>query len=354
VRRVHVVIPEGVDDVERRSGGNVYDRRVCDGLRARGWDVREVEVPGGWPSPAASARRALASRLAALDDGELVVVDGLLTAGAHEVLVSQTPRLAVVVLVHLPLGLGGEADDGPERAVLSAAAAVVTTSAWTRRWLLEAYVLNERRVHVAEPGVDPGDLAPGSTTGLELLCVAAVTPHKGQDVLLAALARLRDVPWRCRCVGSTERDPAFSSALARVARSRGLAERFVLTGNRSGPGVDHAYARSVVLVLPSRVETYGLVVTEALARGLPVIASEVGGVPEALGTDSRGARPGLLVPPDDEHALAGALRSWVEDAHLRSRLRRSASERRSTLRRWATTAETFARVLDGVASCVGR
>jgi glycosyltransferase involved in cell wall biosynthesis len=104
-----------------------------------------------------------------------------------------------------------------------------------------------------------------------------------------------------------------------------------------------------VLVLPSRGETYGLVVTEALARGLPVIAAEVGGVPEALGYGADGTRPGLLVPPDDPDALRDALRGWLEDADLRRRLRRAARERRVSLSRWSKTTSVVADVLAGVA-----
>ena len=102
------------------------------------------------------------------------------------------------------------------------------------------------------------------------------------------------------------------------------------------------------IVLASRAETYGMVVTEALARGLPVIATEVGGVTEALGQGAGGFRPGLLVPPDDPMALAGALRSWLGDAELRAGLRQAAGERRDSLCGWSTTASIIAGVLSGV------
>ena len=88
-----------------------------------------------------------------------------------------------------------------------------------------------------------------------------------------------------------------------------------------------------------RGETYGMVVTEALARGLPVVASDVGGVSEALG------HGGLLVPPDDPAALATALRGWLTDAGLRERLRRAARERRETLPSWSATTSVVAGVL---------
>jgi glycosyltransferase involved in cell wall biosynthesis len=102
-----------------------------------------------------------------------------------------------------------------------------------------------------------------------------------------------------------------------------------------------------LLVLPSRAEAYGMVVTEALARGLPVVAAEVGGLPEALGHGADGIRPGLLVPPEDPAALGAALRAWLVDAGLRKRLRRAARERRESLSRWSTPTSVVADVLAG-------
>jgi glycosyltransferase involved in cell wall biosynthesis len=98
-------------------------------------------------------------------------------------------------------------------------------------------------------------------------------------------------------------------------------------------------------VLASHAETYGMVVIEALARGLPVIATEVGGVTEALGHGDDGTRPGLLVPPGDPAALGAALRDWLGDAALRGRLRRAARERRASLPGWPATASVLAGVL---------
>jgi glycosyltransferase involved in cell wall biosynthesis len=92
-----------------------------------------------------------------------------------------------------------------------------------------------------------------------------------------------------------------------------------------------------------------MVVTEALARGLPVLATEVGGVTEALGHGKDGTRPGLLVPPSDAAAVGAALRTWLSDAELRARLRRAARERRASLRRWPAITSVLAGVLAGAA-----
>jgi glycosyltransferase involved in cell wall biosynthesis len=188
---------------------------------------------------------------------------------------------------------------------------------------------------VAAPGVDAAALAPGTAAGDALLCVAAVTPDKGHDVLLDALATLDGLSWSCTCVGSLDRDPVFAAAVQRRANGR---IRF--TGPRTGPDLDRTYAAADLLVLPSHAETYGMVVTEALARGVPVIATDVGGVSEALGDG------GLLVPAGDPAALGAALRSWLEDAELREQLRRAARERRARLRGWAATTAIVAGVLE--------
>jgi glycosyltransferase involved in cell wall biosynthesis len=212
------------------------------------------------------------------------------------------------------------------------------------------YSLRADQVHVAEPGADVAELAKGTSTAGALLSVAAVIPGKGHDVLLEALRMLVGLRWACLCVGSLERDSAFAESLRRRVVDGGMAGRVRFSGPQVEADLARIYGAADVLVLPSRGETYGMVVTEALARGLPVIAAEVGGVPEALGHGAGGARPGVLVPPDDPAALSDALRAWLEDAELRRRLRRAARERRASLSRWSTTTSVVADVLTGVAS----
>jgi glycosyltransferase involved in cell wall biosynthesis len=351
VKTVHVVVPGGIDDAARPSGGNVYDRRICNGLAALGWDVHEHEVDGGWPWPDDEAQRALVCMIAEMPDGGVVLIDGLIASTVPAVLVPHAHRLVLVVLIHLPLGDGPPGHDvadarSRECAVLTAATAIITTSAWTRDLLLNRYPLRPDNVVVAEPGVDPAELAPGTADGGQLLCVAAVTPHKGHDVLLAALAAVHELPWRCVLVGTLDRDPDFADLLRRRAHEAGIGDRILFAGPRTGGELDLAYAAADVLVVPSLGETYGMVVTEALARGLPVIASDVGGLPHALGRTADGRRrPGLLVAPGDAPALAAALSGWLRNAELREGLRMAAQERRATLSDWRVTVERVAHVL---------
>ena len=387
---VHVVVPAWIDDPARPSGGNTYDRRICSGLARSGWDVRLHRIRGDWPAPTAADLTALAAVLHDMAGGALVLMDGLIGSAALPVLQPLAARLRLVVLIHLPLGVSvtpggagsvaeaaeaagaagtGSADDGgraatahAERSVLALAAAVITTSPWTRRWLLDRYGLPPDTVHTAVPGVDAAEPSCPSPGGGRLLCVAAVAPVKGHDVLVAALAGLRDSAWHVRCVGSVSTDPAFAAGLRTRVADAGLAGRVEWSGALTGPQLRAAYADADVLLVPSRVETYGMVATEALARGVPVIGSAVGGLPDAVGAVSAERRglpdavgavavrtPGLLVPPDNPAALRDALRRWLSEPALRADLRAAASARRVQLRSWAVTTADVARVLVGVA-----
>jgi glycosyltransferase involved in cell wall biosynthesis len=355
---VYVVMPADVDRVSVASGGNVYDRRACEGL-ARSRSVFEIPVAGAWPRPDRTARTRLAAALAALPDGAVVLMDGLVACGVPGVVVPEAERLRLAVLVHLPLADETERPGAPrpgdldtlERETLRAARAVITTGRRAASRLADHHGLDPRRVHVAAPGTDPAPLATGTEDGTRLLCVASVTPRKGHDLLVRALAEIADRPWTCECVGPLRRD------LDQVARVRAiigeygpdLAERIRFAGPRTGDRLAAAYAASDLLVLPSRAETYGMVVTEALARGLPVVATEVGGVPEALGRAPGGDLPGILVPPEDPSALAAALERWLTDPDLRRNLRQAAADRRTTLPTWDDTARSLTTVLDRLA-----
>jgi len=348
VKAVHFVVPDGVDDPTRPSGGNAYDCYLCRGLTSIGWSVHAHPVPGPWPRPDAESFAALDGVLRRIPDDAIVLLDGLVASTAPEVLIPQAGRLGLVVLVHMPIGHrpADRAGDARMRegAILSIAAAVVTTSAWTRRRLLELYQLPADRLHVAEPAVDAAELATGTATGEALLCVAAVTFDKGYDVLLDALATMKDLSWRCVCAGSLERDPAFVERLRR-SLDGGLGDRVSFPGPQTGADLNRTYAAADVMVLASRAETYGMVVIEALARGMPVIATDIGGVTEALGHDGAGIRPGLLIPPDDPAALGSALRAWLGNAELRGQLRHAARERRKSLPGWQRPSSVIADVL---------
>jgi glycosyltransferase involved in cell wall biosynthesis len=153
-------------------------------------------------------------------------------------------------------------------------------------------------------------------------------------------------------VGSLDRDPRFVERLRRRSADTGTADRIRFAGPRTGEQLRRCYQAADVLFRSSRFEAYGMVVTEALGFGLPVIAASVGGVPEALGTTDHGP-PGMLVPPDDPDALGEAIGTWLRDPLLRARLRRAARERRQALEGWEGTARHVAEALVAAGSRPG-
>ncbi|MER5715907.1 glycosyltransferase family 4 protein [Streptomyces sp. NPDC002132] len=352
LRTVHFVMPGGVDDPANPSGGNAYDRRLCLDLPGFGWQVHKHLVSGEWPRPGAAAGHELARTLRELPDGTIVLMDGLVACGVPEIVVPEAERLRLVILVHLPLGdergIAPEVAaqlDAKEREVLRAVPAVVATSEWAVRRLVSHHGLAPEKVHVAAPGADIAPLASGTDGVSRLLCVAAVTPRKGQHRLIEALAAVTDLPWTCSCVGGLGQDPEYVDHLRRLIAKYGLEDRLELAGPKAGAELDAAYARADLMVLTSYAETYGMAVTEALARGIPVLATDVGGLPEAVGRAPDGGVPGILVPPEDPVALAAELRGWFGEADVRRRLKAAARGRRAALNGWASTAQSLAGVL---------
>ncbi|MGX2993637.1 glycosyltransferase family 4 protein [Streptomyces sp. JNUCC 64] len=354
-RPVCFVMPGPVPGRSAPSGGDVYDRRVGLDLSGFGWDVRTHTVPGTWPRPDALATARLAHLLAGLPDGSVVLLDGLVACGVPEVVVPEAERLRLAVLVHLPLadetGLApvtASELDALERATLRAASAVLATSDWAAQRLVDHHGLARRRVHVALPGTDIAPPATGTDGVSRLLCVASVTPRKGQHRLVRALATVADLPWTCVCVGGLDRAPDYVDRLRALIAHHGLTDRIRLAGPMTGAELHASYAEADLMVLASRAETYGMAVTEALAHGVPVLVNDVGGLPEAVGRAPDGALPGVLLPPDDPDALGTAVRRWFEEHDERQRLKSAARLRRTSLHGWATTARGVSGVLEGL------
>jgi glycosyltransferase involved in cell wall biosynthesis len=351
-RPVFLIVP---GRLETRTGGYEYDRRMVEGLRALGWPVEVRELDGSFPQPTPAALEEAARVLAAIPDGATVLVDGLALGAMPAEALHEQRRLRLVALVHALLaahvGLRpavAAAREASERRALAATRMVVVTGRSTAVSLAH-YAVPPERIILIEPGTDRAALAraplrPARALPLRLLSVATISAGKGHTILVAALARLASTAWRLTVVGSVERDPEAVADLRRAIRAHDLDERVHLVGELGGVELDAQWNNADVFVLATLSETYGMAVAEALARGLPVVSTTTGAIPELVG-----ASAGLLVPPGDPDALAGVLAQVVDDAALRGRLAAGARLARERLPTWDDAFDRMALVLERAA-----
>jgi glycosyltransferase involved in cell wall biosynthesis len=337
-------------DLDTPTGGYAYDKRMIAELRQLGWDVEVIDLGNEFPRPSDAASEAAFAKLKAVPQGMPLVIDGLAFGTMFVIARRLALRRKLVALVHHPLAL--ESGLTPteaatfqkmERIALGAAGRTVTTSQTTARVLMSHYAVPERRLIVAPPGTDK--VAPARGSGgagpLALLAVGALVPRKGYDVLVAALATLADLPWRLTIAGDRTRDPATAQRLeADIARA-GLTGRITLAGAVPDERLDALYDGADLFVLPSRYEGYGMGFAAAIARGLPVIGTDAGAIPETVPADA-----GILVPPDNVPALAAALYRLITDARERGRLAAAARSAAAQLPTWADSAVLFSRALE--------
>jgi len=346
----HWLVPGAPD---QWTGGHLFNTRIIAQLRAAQQPVTIVSLPGSFPAVDALTLLQARQRVARLPDAAVVIIDGLAYGALPELWAAERRRLRLIALCHLPLaeetGLPPQLAtqlEARERWSLESAASVIVTSAHCAELLRNAGVPSAR-LAVVEPGVAPPVTRAVSAAdqsslaaALKLLCVANVTPRKGHDVLIEALGMLRDLDWRCALVGSLESNPQFVAELRERAAARGIASRLDWVGAVPPEEIDRWYARSDLMVIASRFETYGMVVTEAVAAGLPVLCSDAGALPDTLPAGS-----GLLFEAASPRALADRLGGLIANRARLADLRDGACRAAKALPDWAHAARQMHQVV---------
>ena len=339
-------------DLTLATGGYAYDRHVLAGLAVHGVAAVHVALPGAYPNPTDADVAASAAVLAALPVDTTLLIDGL-AYGAFPASLLAGITQRIVALVHHPLGL--ETGVLPARAAqlialetaaLARADHIVVTSPLTKRLLVTDFAVAPDNVTVAEPGTAPAGRAAGSTSGpLHLLAVGSIVPRKGYPILIDALTGLTStVDWRLSIVGSA-RDADDAARLdSGIANSR-LSRQVEVLGTVINAELDALYATTDVFVMPSLYEGYGMVLAEAMARGLPIVCTTGGAAAETVPVAAA-----LKVPPGDPGALRKALRRVITEPQLRSTLADASWAAGQNLPRWADTCRIIATAIKGVSA----
>jgi glycosyltransferase involved in cell wall biosynthesis len=333
-------------DLNRKTGGYGYDRRVIAEASAHGVTLEPVRLADSFPFPTERERVGTIELIAALPHGIPLLIDGL-AFGAFDQAMLASLNGPVVALVHHPLAYenGTPADKAAalkisERAALRRADAIIVTSAPTRSLLMSEFDVPEAKIRVAVPGTDAAKFAHGS--GLDapvILGVGSLTPRKAWSVLIAALDLCRDADWTMHIAGTGPEH----TALAEQIETTGLGNRIHLVGEVDEAALAKHYNRADLFIMPSLYEGFGMALTEALAHGLPSIASD--GV-VALQHLPEGAAQ--TVKAGDVEALANAIKAML-DPTVRAHAAEGARAAAASLPRWDETARIITDTIRSVA-----
>lgn len=332
-------------DIDLPTGGYGYDRRLLKEWREAGIPARHLALPGSFPFPATDDVAMTGHVLASAALEETLLVDGLAFGAFPEALAARFGH-RIVALVHHPLALETGLDAAAARslrqsetAALRHARAVVVTSPPTKQVLCAEFGVPAGKIAVALPGTDPAPRTePGTGTGpVRLLAVGSIVPRKGYDVLLAALGQIADRHWTLTIAGSPDYAPATAAGLREAIGAAGFGDRITLAGAVDQARLGALYAAADIFVMPSLYEGYGMVLTEALARGLPIICTRSGAAAEALPEAAA-----LKAPPGDAMALAKGLARLIDAPSERRARADAAWAGAAALPGWRDTARTVA------------
>ncbi len=314
-------------DLAQPTGGYIYDRIVVDRLRARG---EIVDVVDAHLATAASGR------------ADVLVGDALCVRELGPLFESAPDPPRVLLVHHLPSWELERTDRDSirryEERALASSDHVVATSAMTRARLTRDH--ESLTVDVVVPGADRlARVSRVSNRGpLELLFVGSIVARKRISLLLDAVEGLPEPRPRLTLLGDPGREPAHARVVAeRIEASAALRASVTMAGVVTDDDLARRLARADALVLPSSLEGYGMVLTEALHAGLPVIAARPAA--EAASIVGHG---GVRVF-DEGRELASVLRRFATEPALRSAMRGAAES--SALPTWSGASDAFHRAL---------
>lgn len=338
-------------DYARTTGGWIYNERLLRELAALGWRITRAELPAGFPDPAARALAAALDRVTSLPPGALILADQVCLSPLAAWMQAEAGNHRFAMIVHHPQILEGSRPaevatrlDAAERGAMAAADLVIATSPLTARQVLAVYPVTRERLVVAEPGTDVYPPSPGSGGhAVHLVSLGSVIPRKRHELIVAALAGLKDLDWRLSVAGSLTMVPEHAEKLRALIAAGGLVDRVKLLGAVSGADAEALWQSADVYVAASAHEGYGMAVAEAVARQVPVVTTFSGAVGEWMPREA-----GVVVESDDVAAMAAALKGVIVDAGARARLRAGAAAARAGLATWAETAGKVDAGLRGV------
>lgn len=331
-------------DKDQRTGGFIYEATVLRVLNEIGVPTHHLQLPESFPNPSRDDMATALRLLSAVPSDQPIILDGLVFGAIDPVGLSDVTA-PIIAMIHHPLGLEtGLAPDraaylkANEAAALEHADHVIVPSPHTAQILTQAFGADPKRISIAPPGFERPNVKKTPSTPPLILSVGLLAERKGHDILLDALSDLSELEWQAVIVGKTH-DDAYAQSLYRQSAQLGLSDRVRFAGELDAYSLETLFGRAAIFALATRYEGYGMVLSEAMLFGLPIISCAAGAVPETVGD------AGILVPPDDRTEFANALRHMLEDPKARQVYAERSKARALNLPRWIDTARIFETVV---------
>lgn len=334
------------------TGGFAYDRRLIAALEMEGVQVNALSLGEGYPQPDRGALQRADETFAAIEDRATVVIDGLAYGVLEEPAARHAGRLTLIALVHHPLARETGIDaataakfKASETNALKAARAVIVTSSTTAATLAQEFAVPEAKITVIEPGLDQTAPAIGRENGAcGIISVGSLVPRKDYPTLLAALAALKHLNWHLDIAGDDTRDKACTAEVAETIAALGLGDRVTLHGALQPSDLDRLYHRADIFALTTRYEGYGMAFTEAMARGLPVVATGEGAVAATVPPQA-----GFVLAGGDSRSVSHALERLMSDRDLKTKMSEAARLHAQSLPDWQSRARILIKIMEGLA-----
>ncbi|OPL19903.1 MAG: hypothetical protein AVO35_00105 [Candidatus Aegiribacteria sp. MLS_C] len=338
------------------SGGYIFNFRMVEMLRETGFDVEVVHyrsVPRGITGSWIDSSRYVRSRAA--EYGPDLIIIGKSYQYVPLLRLSRLSRRTPVLYLMHHLEWTDSGNRVRSRLyrkyvgwLLGMADRVWSNSGNTAS-ALKGMGIPEGRIRVISPGFEKTGEPPPDRGGREgpvrLLSVGSISRRKDQETLLRACHLLDGEDFLLELAGSTSSEPSYARSIEKLAEELGLGSRTEISGSLDPERLREAYRRADILVHTASWEAFGMSILEGMWQGLPVVATDVAGIPELVADGDNG----ILVPPGEPGMLAEALRKLIFDPGLRASMGTRSREIAGGMNDWDGTDAGF---LELVEECI--
>ncbi len=334
-------------DIDTIASCYIYDKRIIEGLKRNGHYVEVLRLPDDFPFPSEESLKQCHKIVKAIPKLEPIIIDSLVFGVIPSILKEVYNKNPIVALIHLPLSVDPNYTayqrtlvTSLEKEAFEYASKFIVSSEYTAEILVNLGI-NDKKFNLVIPGLDNFSKKEDyPQTPKKLLSIANLCRSKDHTILVRALSALKDRDWILHCYGNLDMDREYLSDFQAMIRRNKLQDKILIHGTISGEQLNEAYLNSDLFVHPSEFETYGMALTEALAHGIPVVASTGGGICKTVP-----AKMAQFFKPGDVYGLQSILEELLENPEVYKRLYMQASTYHEQAQSWQKSCDLFEKTL---------